>query len=286
MDQPADKPSPHLPKPPVKLRRHIIRRGPWIQLGYPDGFAMTRLHVHFPGLPGDLRGLRIVHLSDLHARRGWWRAYDQLIQWVNESADLVLFTGDLVDDKRDYRPALPTIQRLLSGFRTRLGTYIILGNHDGSLVAPHLPPLGVNCIDGQYIRLQIDSASIELIGLPGVHRMDLDPQALLNLPTRTPHTPRLILAHYPDQIRLTRSLRPDLYLTGHTHGGQVCLPGGIPIIRHDSLPKSYCSGIHPFENAWLIANRGIGFSGPRVRLFCPAEVIQIILENDNNPADS
>jgi len=279
MDQPAAEPATSILPSKVELRTQILRRGPWIQLGYPDGFAQTRLHVQIPCLPSPIQGLRIIHLSDFHARRGWWKAYDELIHWVNESGDLVLFTGDLIDDKRDYRPALPTIQRLLRGFRTRLGTYIILGNHDGSLVAPHLPPLGVNCIDGQYMRLAVDSAEIELIGLPGVHRRDLDPQALFNLPPRTMGVPRLILAHYPDQIRLVRPLHPDLYLTGHTHGGQVCLPGGWPILRHDSLPARLCTGVHCHEQTWLIVNRGFGFSGPRVRLFCPAEAIQIVLEN-------
>jgi len=279
MDQPAAEQSTRIFQPTVQLRTQILRPGPWVQLGYPDGFALTRLHVQFPSLPAALRGLRIFHLSDFHARRGWWRAYDELIELVNQSADLVLFTGDMVDDKRDYRPALPTIQRLLRGFSTRLGTYIILGNHDGSLLAPHLPPLGVVCIDARYFRLSVDSAQIELIGLPGVHRQDLDPQSLINLPPRTPNTPRLVLSHYPDQVLLTRNLHPDLYLTGHTHGGQICLPGGLPILRHDSLPGRLCTGIHPFADTWLVVNRGFGFSGPRVRLFCPAEVIQIVLED-------
>lgn len=279
MDQPAAELSPRISQPPVELRTQILRQGPWIQLGYPDGFAVTRLRVRYPGLPAALRGLRIIHLSDLHARRGWWRAYDELIELVNRSADLVVFTGDLVDDKRDYRPALPIIQRLLRGFQTRLGTFSILGNHDGSLPAAHLPPLGVHFIDGKYMRFQVDSAEIELIGLPGVHRQDMDPRSLLNLPPRTPGVPRFILSHYPDQVLLTRPLRPDLYLTGHTHGGQICLPGGLPIFRHDSLPARLCTGVHRFADTWLIVNRGIGFSGPRVRLFCPAEVIQIVLED-------
>jgi predicted MPP superfamily phosphohydrolase len=220
-----------------------------------------------------------VHLSDFHARRGWWRAYDELIELVNQSADLVLFTGDLVDDKRDYRPALPTIQRLLRGFQIRLGTYIILGNHDGSLLSAHLPPLGIHYIDGKYVRLPVGSDEIELIGLPGVHRQDLDPQSLIHLPARRPDTPRLVLSHYPDQVLLTRLLQPDLYLTGHTHGGQICLPGGLPLLRHDSLPARLCTGIHRFADTWMVVNRGFGFSGPRVRLFCPAEVIQIVLED-------
>jgi predicted MPP superfamily phosphohydrolase len=279
MDQPAAERSIPTPQPPIELRTQVLRPGPWIQLGYPNGFAFKRLSIRYPRLPAALRGLRIVHLSDFHARRGWWRAYDELIELVNQSADLVLFTGDLVDDKRDYRPALPTIQRLLSGFRARLGVYIILGNHDGSLLSAHLPPLGVCYIDGKYVRLPVGSDGVELIGLPGVHRHDLDPHSLINLPKRQPDTPRLILSHYPDQVLLTRNLQPDLYLTGHTHGGQICLPGGLPILRHDSLPARLCTGIHRFADTWMVVNRGFGFSGPRVRLFCPAEVIQIVLED-------
>jgi uncharacterized protein len=87
------------------------------------------------------------------------------------------------------------------------------------------------------------------------------------------------LSHYPDIVRETRFLNPDLFLAGHTHGGQICLPGKIPIFKHDSLPRPICSGIHRAFDSWLVVNRGFGFSWLAVRMFCPAEVIEIRLRS-------
>jgi predicted MPP superfamily phosphohydrolase len=72
-----------------------------------------------------------------------------------------------------------------------------------------------------------------------------------------------------------------LFLAGHTHGGQVCFPGKVPIIRHDSLASRLVSGIHRYHDTWLVVTRGLGFSSYPIRLFCPAEVIELTLQ----PAD-
>ena len=95
---------------------------------------------------------------------------------------------------------------------------------------------------------------------------------------RRENTLRIVLSHFPDHLpRVQYALQPDLFLAGHTHGGQVCLPGGWPILRHDTMPRRLCSGIHWVERTWLVANRGFGFSGMQLRLFCPAEVLDLRL---------
>jgi hypothetical protein len=82
--------------------------------------------------------------------------------------------------------------------------------------------------------------------------------------------------------RANRSLlrgKADVVFTGHTHGGQVCLPGGWPPITHDLLTRRFSSGLHRFEgNFWLSVSRGCGFSKYPIRLFCPAEVIELLLQ--------
>jgi predicted MPP superfamily phosphohydrolase len=66
-------------------------------------------------------------------------------------------------------------------------------------------------------------------------------------------------------------------LAGHTHGGQACLPGGIPIIRHDTLPRRYCRGVNRLFDTWLVVSRGMGFATRQFRVFCPAEVVELVL---------
>ena len=133
-------------------------------------------------------------------------------------------------------------------------------------------------INGLVCNLTLRGETVELIGLPGVHRDDLTKPFLSTLPAR-PDTPtlRIILSHYPDAIRQVAYLKPDLILAGHTHGGQICLPGGIPLLTHDTLPKSMSKGLHRLHDTWLLVGRGFGFSTWLFRTFCPAEVIEITL---------
>ncbi len=225
-----------------------------------------------------MRNLRILHLSDLHIRKRWLPAYEQLLERIaSKPPDLLLFTGDFVESKRNNSPALPALRRLIEGFSTRLGCFAITGNHDGRSMAKSLEGLPIRLIQHQREMIPIAGTFIELIGLVGFRRHELDENWIRSLPPKQPGVPRIILGHYPDQIRRVRHLEPDLYLSGHTHGGQICLPGRIPLLGHDTLPRRFRSGIHRFENTWLVVSRGFGFSGPPIRLFCPSEVIDIKL---------
>jgi hypothetical protein len=191
--------------------------------------------------------------------------------------DLILFTGDFVDHVLDHRPALPTVERLVTQLTSRLGIFAIVGNHDGDLLSPRLPQWGVQVIDGLLARLESDDAAIELIGLPGVRRRSFDPDFVASIPRKRAGVPRIVLAHFPDQVGLIHSLRADAMLSGHTHGGQICLPRGKALITHDSLPKKMAKGVHRVGETMLVVNRGFGMTRWSLRLFCPAEVIELRL---------
>jgi predicted MPP superfamily phosphohydrolase len=237
-----------------------------------------------PNLPPVLEGLRIVHVSDMHLHRFWKQPYDRLITLIKRrDPDLLLFTGDFVENTHDYRPALPMVRRLVAGFGARLGCFGVLGNHDSYRLGAKLKGSNITLLDGARKEIAVggpgrNGATIELIGLPGVDRGDLNETFVSSIPRRRDGTLRVVLSHFPDHLRrIQYPLQPDLFLTGHTHGGQVCLPGGFPIIRHDTLPRRLCSGIHWVDRTWLVVNRGIGFTNLQVRLFCPAEVLELHL---------
>jgi hypothetical protein len=166
---------------------------------------------------------------------------------------------------------------LLTQLKSRLGYVGILGNHDGDLLAPKLSALGITMLSNQRLCLGAGAATLELIGLVGVDRLDLNTHWLRSLGPKAPHSARIVLSHYPDQIRKCKFLQPDLFLAGHTHGGQICMPGRTPILRHDDLPRRHWSGIHRAYGTWLVVSRGMGFTALQMRLFCPAEVIEICL---------
>jgi uncharacterized protein len=217
----------------------------------------------------------------MHLTTRWWRAYDELHKCVNENPpDLLICTGDFVEYKWNRKRTLPILQRFVDGLNARLGLWGILGNHDGDLLLPHLITYRLHLINGSRTILETGADPIELIGVPSANKADLDDEFLHSLPPREPGRLRIILQHYPDQIRRTKMLEPDMIFAGHTHGGQICLPGGRPIITHDSLPRKFASGAHRFDNTWLIVSRGLGFASMPVRLFCAPQVLEVVLRHD------
>lgn len=239
-----------------------IRRAEWLRVTLPL--------PHGPGAP-----VRLMHLSDLHIRRAAHPVLETLIAKLSSEAyDAVLVTGDFVDDKFDARAQMPIVADMVARLRSRWGTYAILGNHDGDLARAWLAGMAVRMIDGQRLRIGEVGREVDLVGLPGVRREAASEHFDFN---RDPAVPTIALSHYPDAIHRLGRLKPDLVLAGHTHGGQICLPGRVPLITHDSLPRHMCAGVHVTPNGCLVVSRGIGHTDIPVRLFSPPQVIEIVL---------
>lgn len=253
------------------------RRGRCMQLLNPGGFEWNRLRLPIAGLPPALAGLRILHLTDLHFIGKWSRAYDELIERVRANEpDLLLIGGDFVESKRDPGPAVPLVRRLLEQLTARYGCFGVLGNHDGS-IGPKIISSNFTLIDRERKLFEINGEKLELIGIPRITRQGPDQAFIDSLPPKTAGVPRVVLSHFSDFVNRMRSSGVDLFLAGHTHGGQVCLPGGLPLLKHTSLPRRYVRGLHRIENMWFVANRGMGYSTIRIRMFCPSEVVEIEL---------
>jgi uncharacterized protein len=253
-------------------------KGPWFQYHDAVGFEWNTIDLPIDHLPAELDGFRILHLSDLHCQPHWQTAYDDLLDRIHgDEPDLILITGDIVDFIRDPDLCLPTTRRFLNGLRAPAGILGILGNHDVTLYPGELNSTPLRLIDGKRLLIPAKKKLLELIATPGPEREDYPRGFEKQFPTKTPGIPRIILSHYPDHIRKMKILHPDVFLTGHTHGGQANLPGGVPILRHDSLAIKYFQGIHRYEDTWFVVNRGLGFSTLPIRVFCPAEVIEVRL---------
>jgi predicted MPP superfamily phosphohydrolase len=276
---PPASPTAALPQswPAPKIEK--LRKGPWLQIGQPTGFEWNRITLPVADLSPQLASLRVLHLTDLHLRPGWGPSFDELIDRTRANPpDLILLTGDLVEHHFDPRPAFETADRLVSNLAHRFGKYAILGNHDGDLLGPMLEGWGLTMINGRTRRLSINGAPIDLVGLLGVSRRDLTDEFIHRVPAHEPGVLRIVMSHYPDAVRRIGSIKADVVLAGHTHGGQLCFPNGRPLMTHDTLPKSMCQGVHRINNTWLIIGRGLGFSSWPLRTFCPAEVIEVGFE--------
>jgi len=253
--------------------------------------ANSRLRLFSPGTvewsrvevpvatAGSLEGVRLLHLSDMHLTQQWYSAYDALISRINSAKlDLIAFTGDLIDNRwNPARKAIENARRLLESLQSKYGTFVILGNHDGDLLAPLVEDCNATLLHPGRATIDFGDAMIELIGLPCVHRKDLSPRVLRLFPSKPANAFRIVLSHYPDHVRKLAAISPDLVLAGHTHGGQVCLPGGRPIITHDGLPPEISVGLHRVNDCHLMISRGVGFATYPIRVFAPPQVVEVVL---------
>lgn len=256
---------------------------PWLQVRPPTHVLWKKFELPVTNFPPGLQGLRIIQLSDFHFRRAWPHSCDAVVRRIREDPpDLLLFTGDFVDNKRNPYPALPTVRRLLDEIGSPCPRFAIVGNHDDYTVAYELRDTGITFLDGRRQIVPIKGAEVELIGLPGAHRLELEGAFLRRLPPKRAGVPRIVLSHFPDHLRRTQALAANLMLAGHTHGGQMCLPGGIPLLWHDSLPRRLAQGVHRVNGTWLIVSRGLGYTSLPFRVFCAPDVVELKICNRAN----
>jgi predicted MPP superfamily phosphohydrolase len=246
------------------------------------GFEWNTYEVSLPNLPAALDGFRLVQLSDMHCQPHWQTAYDELIDRIRaDEPDLIVFTGDLIDYINKPWECLPTARKLLPLLRASHGLLGVFGNHDRLVDPADYNGTPLRMIDGQRLLIHHEGAQLELIAVPGPERIDCPHDFGKSMQPKSVGIPRIMLAHFPDHIRRLKVLQPDIYLSGHTHGGQACLPGGIPIQRHDSLPIKYFKGVHQLYGTHFFVSRGFGFSTFNFRAFCPSEVIEIVLRRSD-----
>ncbi len=240
--------------------------------------VVERVEIPIKNLKPALEGFTIVQLSDIHLQPF---TRPELVQRAvgmsNElNPDLVVLTGDYVWRDQD---AVFELTPILAGLNARHGVYSVLGNHDHWLdveatkraFAESRLPMLIN----QGMEIRQGKGSFYLAGMDDgwSGQPDLG-QALENAPSGDPV---VLLLHEPDLVNET-SLDPRvvLQLSGHTHGGQVLLPGRPPIFT-PHLGKEYSQGLFKVNDTWLYTNRGLGVISVPLRFNCPPEITLLTL---------
>jgi predicted MPP superfamily phosphohydrolase len=243
--------------------------------------TVTSHIVPIPYLPPALAGLRIVHVSDLHvgplADRAALRA--ALARATALDADLVCVTGDLVDSPAaDLDSWIPE----LAGLRARLGVFAILGNHDRRAGAARVADAVRRATPWRVLRDEVatierDGCRLHLIGLED--RRDGEPyDALATLLAGLPAgEPAILLAHRPDVLPDAVAVGLPLVLTGHTHGGQLAVPGLARVNVSRLLHGPLDAGAFVSDGVLLLVSRGLGTSGQRIRVGVPREIALLTL---------
>lgn len=242
-------------------------------------FVVRENHVHFPGLPNKFNGLRILQLTDLHldGYPGLGRLIANVVSGID--FDLCVLTGDFrFSDTGIYRQLIEEFNDLEPSLRCRFGIYGILGNHDFIEMAPLIEEAGVRLLINESIRLEIDGEKLWITGLDDAHFYGLHDfdKALAVVPT---DDAKILLIHSPEVIEEAEKRGFGLYLTGHTHAGQICLPGGFPVLVNASCQRKYVALRWKFNHMNGYTSAGVGSSGIFARFFCPPEIVIHVLKN-------
>jgi uncharacterized protein len=232
--------------------------------------------LSFPDLPPSFDGYRILHLSDTHL--------DCLPELTPIAArllaglevDLVALTGDVHGHHRaPIRASTAPYPELLEGVRVSDGRLAVLGNHDPTDMAGALEKLGFEVLLNRSTLLKRGNEQIVVTGLDDVHRF-FTPDALSAL-LEAPEGFRVALVHSAEVADHAAAAGYALYLCGHTHGGQICLPGGRPIVTH--LRRCRHAGVGMWSEGGMIGytNSGLGVGDVPLRFNCRGEMSIITL---------
>jgi predicted MPP superfamily phosphohydrolase len=262
----------------------------WALMAYgtliePFRLQVTCVEVPSAKLPNPGAPLRIVQLSDLHVERLTRRdrALPELVAGL--APDLIVLTGDFLSTSYNDDPqALEDLRVLLAQLHAPAGIYAIWGTIEvdlPELLHPVLRDLGIVVLQDRAIEVSVSHASLWLMG-PSCSRDLVADGTVLGelLADAPPGALTLLLYHTPDLMPQASARGVDLYLAGHTHGGQWRIPGFGALLTSSHHWKRYESGHYCEGDTHLYVSRGLGMEGfgtPRARFFCPPEVVMVTL---------
>lgn len=235
---------------------------------------LTLTHAALPvsGLPGAFEGLRVAMLTDLHLSP-IVDAVDiekAVALTLEQKPDLIVLGGDYVTWGHDH--FVGPVAELLAPLRARLGVLAVLGNHDSDAeMTAALEANKFTVLRDEHTRIEHGGAALDFIGLRYWTRQASTIAKLVEAPGNV----NILLAHDPRRIAEAAELNLPLVLSGHTHGGQIVLPG-IGAWNRGFFPTM--QGTLEKENSVLFVSRGIGTVYVPMRLNCPPEVAILTLQ--------
>lgn len=245
----------------------------------PFTLTTSRIQVAVPGLESPVR---IVQLSDIHVEFTTKREKDLPGYVANLQPDMIVITGDSISETYVNNPnSIRDLGELIGQLSAPLGIYAVNGNVDTpQKVQMMFRGLDVNVLQDQVVRLPEIAPNFVLIGLD-YFDLDIDKEELQTLMAQTKTEDfTLLLYHKPDLIYTAADLGVNLYLAGHTHGGQVRLPFYGALFTNSMFGKKFEMGLYHVKNTTLFVSRGLGFTGgiaPAIRFLAPPEVVVIDL---------
>ncbi len=255
---------------------------------------LREISSHSVAIPKSLpKSLKILHLTDIHFSRSDKSLSGFFDRLAKETYDLIVLTGDIFDDETGIVMAKENLVKL----KSRLGAYAVFGNHDYydyhltdiatmglrgrrhpetlqpvDLFIKTLEEAGVKLLVNESVRVSFEGKVLAIHGLddPTTGRGDIEKAMHLYNPEEI----NLLLTHTIDAFFYIGENEIDLSFSGHSHGGQICLPLIGPLITHTQYGPAYASGIKYLKGAVCCVSKGVNASRFFfLRLFCRPEAI-------------
>lgn len=250
----------------------------WLEAGW---VRLRELPVMLPGLPPELHGLRIAHLSDFHLglpSRGE-RAVERAVAWVVAAQpDLTLVTGDLLSRRRGE----PRLRELLAELPH---CYVVLGNHDVaaardpfSKAAPVRGLRGATLLSDEAWAVRVRQQSVQIAGVHPSSYLVGDGSRIVRFADQRARL-RILLCHYPGIIDQVPPGAFDLVLAGHMHGGQICVPTPFGKIRCAHPRARHTHGLYRRPGGVLHVSPGLGTTFVPFRFLARPEATLLVLQS-------
>ncbi|MGF1615810.1 MAG: metallophosphoesterase [Gammaproteobacteria bacterium] len=231
---------------------------------------IRRNDIILPSLPKAFDGYRILQISDPHVDMDA-RISHALIDRVRAvDYDLCVLTGDY--RARTFGPIEATLEGMQQlRLHLKAPVYGVLGNHDTVRMVPELEAMGIRLLLNEAVAIERRGSVFYLAGIDDAHYYQVD--NLEKAAAGIPHEAvAVLLSHTPEIYRHAAHGDFDVMLCGHTHGGQICLPGGFPLTWDASCPRQLAAGVWRYHGMIGYTSTGAGTSIVDVRFNCPAEI--------------
>lgn len=231
---------------------------------------VRRNEMKFAKLPEAFDGYEILHISDMHVdmSEAAMRCVSKLVAGMQY--DLCVLTGDYRGKTfGPFDATLDGVAKVRAHLKPPI--YGVLGNHDTIQMVPAMEAMGIRMLLNECEAIARGDQRIYLAGIDDAHffRVDNIEKAASQIP---PDAFSILLSHTPEIYRQAAHANFDLMLSGHTHGGQLCLPGSIPIKLEAVLPRRMGAGLWQYNGMYGYTSVGAGSSVVPVRLNCPPEI--------------
>jgi len=247
----------------------------------PEWVDVVNMPVKLPRLGGNFKGFRIVQISDIHLGTRWMTAerLSSCVELVNSlQADVIAITGDIISNW--YLRMMYNNAPLLSGLQAREGVLAVLGNHDhwtdARIARRIMVENGIRDLSNAAFPIRRGDQTLYFAGVDDLWAEQADLGTVLE--QTQGNEAAILLAHEPDFADQSAACgRFDMQISGHSHGGQVVIPGiGAPILPY--MAKKYPQGLYQVGNMLQYTNRGLGMVPPYVRFNCRPEITVFSLE--------